>query len=307
MSATDQHDLRNAYRYPGKGHWFDFWNCRVLLPEKNLWYFIMIHINSEEGKTKPYFYYGSSKTNEVIRHNLNDKIQASTRGSGVRWAQNIFSPGKIDIQADGYHWNFNIQRICSDGTDFNVEKRIFDVGEKLLLRNNSFVHHVPTMKGLAKGYIKTPNEDIQLENALVYQAKNHGKDFPKEWMWLHVNHMPQFPDSSFEIGLIPGRNFDTGIFRWTNKTETKVYATYLGDSVFFKEKDNIFVFKVLDSAQNVVLRGSANHGEKKIIEFPTPSNNTFETPESFNGYVSGYFQGDFFESEFPALGKGIKK
>jgi hypothetical protein len=306
MSSTNYDDLRNAYRYPGKGNWFDFWNCRVLLPEQNIWHFIMIHINSTDGKTEAYFYHGSSDSSEVSRHKLNDPIEASTLGKGVEWAQNTFTPQKIDIHSEGYHWNFEIRRLCSDGTDFKVEKRVFDIGEKLLLRNNSFVHHVPTMKGFANGFINTPDELIKLDEAIVYQAKNHGKDFPDEWMWLHANHIPQFPNSSFEIGLIPGDNFDTGIFRWTNKGETKTYATYFGDKVFFNEKDNIFAFEVLDSAQNVVIKGSANHGVKKIIEFPTPNNGAFQTPESFNGYVSGYFHGEFFESEFPALGKGVK-
>lgn len=299
-------DLRNAFRYPGKGAWFDFWNCRVLIPEKNMWFFVMPLINSTQNSQNSYFFYSSSEMGSVVRKSIEDPIDASTSGAGLTWDSNCFTPGKIDINLDNYHWNFTIQRLCTDGEDYKSDPRSFNVGERLLLRNNSFIHRVPTMKGFANGYIQTPEEKIELKNAIVYQAKNHGKDFPNKWLWLHANDIPQFPNASFEIGLMPDENGASGIFRWAENDETNVYATYLGDKVIIELENDNFTFNVEDENGKEVMRGTAAHGDKNMIVFPTPRNEVFQTPESFNGQISGYYQGEYFQSDHPAIGIGEK-
>tara|TARA_B100000029_G_scaffold516760_1_gene633788 strand:- start:3871 stop:4791 length:921 start_codon:yes stop_codon:yes gene_type:complete len=299
-------DYRNAYRYPGKGHWFDFWNCRILIPEKKKWFFLMPHIISTPSKKKSFFYFCSSQSDVEMFEILED-IKASEKNADIRWKDNLFSSEKIKIHEKGYEWDFSIDSICSDGTERGEDLRAFNVREKLHLRNLSFIHRVPTMKGYANGYIKNPEEKINLNNAIVYQAKNHGPDFPDSWTWLHVNLMPQFPNASFEIGTMPGTNDVEGIFRWTEREKTKVHASFLGDQIFLEERKDDFIFSVKDKNGAEVIEGKAFHGKKKEINFPRPNGGIFSTPESFDGYVSGSYLGNFFESDYPALGKGLKK
>jgi len=299
-------DYRNAYRYPGKGAWFDFWNCRVVLPGEKKWFFIMPHIVSVDSKKKSFFYFCSSDS-EISMSEISEDVQVSEKNADIRWKDNVFSSREMKIFEKDHEWNFSIDMVCTDGTERGEDTRAFNVREKLHLRSLPFIHRVPTMKGYANGYIKTPKERVSLEDAIVYQAKNHGPDFPESWTWLHVNIIPQFPNASFEIGMMPVKDGFEGIFRWAEKDKTKVYASFLGDKVFLEAKNDGFVFSVKDKHKNEVIKGKASHGDKKEINFPTPGGETFVTPESFNGYVSGVYLGKFFESEHPALGKGFKK
>ena len=299
-------DYRNAYRYPEKGAWFDFWNCRVVIPDQKKWFFVMPHIISEDSKKKSFFYH-SSFDSEISMSEISEELHASKKNAEIRWKDNLFSSRKIKISEKDYEWNFSIDPICTDGTGKGKDSRAFNVREKLHLRSLPFIHRVPTMKGYGNGYIKTPKEKINLENAIIYQAKNHGPDFPESWTWLHANIIPQFPNSSFEIGMMPSRGGFEGIFRWAEKGKTEVYASFLGDKVLLEKKGDDFVFSVRDKGGNEIIQGLASHGEKTEINFPTPAGEVFSTPESFDGYVSGSYLGQFFESEHPALGKGFKK
>ncbi len=299
-------DYRNAYRYPGKGNWFDFWNCRIVIPNDERWFFIMPHIISVDSTMKGYFYYCTSDS-EVNSLEISDSISVSEEKAELRWNDNLFSAQKIAISQGDFEWNFTIDTVCTDTNDPEENLRAFNVGERMLLRNLSFIHRVPTMKGRANGQIKLPNETIDLKDAIVYQAKNHGPDFPESWNWLHANVIPQFPNASFEIGMMPGKNGSEGIFRWAEKDETKFYASFLGDKVLLEAEGDHFTFSVVDKNEVEVIRGKVSHGEKKEIKFPTPNGGTFTTPESFNGYVSGNYLGKFFESNYPALGRGVKR
>ena len=53
-------DHRNSYRYPGKGYWFDFWNCRIVIPAEKKWFFVMPYVISTDFGLRKIFYSCSS-------------------------------------------------------------------------------------------------------------------------------------------------------------------------------------------------------------------------------------------------------
>ncbi|MBD61833.1 hypothetical protein CL645_03120 [bacterium] len=301
-------DHRNSYRYPGKGHWFDFWNCRIVIPSEKKWFFIMPYVISTDSGLRKFFY-SCSSFSDVECFEIFDDLKMSQDSANIRWQDNLFSSDLISISEKGKKWSFSIDSVCSDGTGKGSNLRAFNVREKLHLRSLPFIHRVPTMKGFANGYIDFLGNRFELKDAIVYQAKNHGPDFPESWNWLHANVMPQFPDSAFEIGLMPTADGDEGIFRWSNLSETDIYASFLGHDIYFESRDDSFDFFVKDKDKKIIIEGQAKHGSKKEIIFPSPkeNNQAFFNPESFDGYVSGNYLGKFFESDFPALGSGFKK
>ena len=301
-------DYRNSYRYPGKGNWFDFWNCRVVIPAEKKWFFVMPYVISTDIGLRKFFYFCSSFSG-VECFEIFDDLKMSQDDANIEWQDNLFSSDLISISEKDKSWNFSIDSVCSDGTEKGSDLRAFNVREKLHLRSLPFIHRVPTMKGFANGSIVFSGEKFDLKDAIVYQAKNHGPDFPDSWNWLHANIIPQFTNSAFEIGLMPTAKGDEGIFRWANKEKTNVYATFLGHDVHFENKGDSFDFLVRDQNKKIIIEGQAKHGSKRDIVFPSPetSDQVFLNPESFDGYVSGNYLGEFFESNFPALGSGLKR
>ncbi len=306
-------DYRNAFRFGGQPHWFDFWNLRVVLPEEGKWFFIMPHILSGQsvGEADRFTLFSGVLGDEGAQ-SWQEKVKgewtASSENALVQWEGGVLEEGAVVAKTAQAVWDVRWQRKLSDGTERGQEdKRAFDVVERLYLRKLPFVHRVPTMRGIAEGSIVQFGKVWDVEGGWVYQAKNHGTAFPNYWTWIHAVDTGHVEPRAMEVASMPTSNGSAGIFRWATPEGTRFFASFLGDEINLQEEDGHFSFTVKSSSGILIAEGEGEHGDIVDFSFPTPRGALFATPESFNGRLRGIVLGEEVKSDFPALGHAQKR
>lgn len=307
--------LANAFRYTDQPHWFDFYNCRVALPEQNLYFYAMPYINS--GSSLPsdraglWFYDGGNGGPSGRSICADERIgpsgwSASSEKCDVRWTRNgnecIFSENLIRLTGPTTRWDITIESLLFDQDEPVLDPRRLKLEERGMLRLAPFVHRVPRMKGYATGFIEQQGVRHEFTRAILYQAKNHGPMFPREWTWIQANDFVENDRLAFEVAGLRDSKGDAAMLRVIRPDGVRMLSTWAGDAVSVSRTGNEYHFAAQSRDGEISATGRGVHGENVIFRYACPEGGVSENDESFVGSLEVTINGKTYHARLPALG-----
>ncbi|MDX1418929.1 MAG: tocopherol cyclase family protein, partial [Rubricoccaceae bacterium] len=245
MTSTDViANPDNAFRHRGQPRWFDFYNCRVMLPEEGRFFFLMPYMLSGEAvspeRTGLYVLDGGNggptrRIQTGIERVGPDGWSAAEEGCGLSWAskgmQSVVTETAIQAVSPHGRWDVLIEPFISDRAEPVGDLRRFELEERLILRRVPFIHRVPVMKGYASGRIEWDGEEYRFDRALVYQAKNHGPTLPERWTWIHANAFAEDEELTFEVASNPTSDGAAAMVRIVRPDAHQSLTTWEGATI----------------------------------------------------------------------------
>ncbi|MCH7494023.1 hypothetical protein IIA16_04870, partial [bacterium] len=162
--------LGNAFSHRGQGRWFDFWNCRVVLPERGVWFHLMPHIVSgaaaDPAAVGLWVLDGSNAGGDGAgSERVGAGFSASPETLDVRWRRDgeecLFTADRIVARGPCSRWDVEITASLSDGAPESA--RLLAVEERYLFGRVPFIHRVPHMKGYASGEITQGGQTFRFD------------------------------------------------------------------------------------------------------------------------------------------------
>lgn len=308
--------LANALRYTDQPHWFDFYNCRVALPERGVYFYVMPYINSGTSlapdRTGLWVYDGGNGGPTRKSMCADERIGASSWSASsekcdVRWFRNgaecVFSENAIRLTGPTTIWDITIESYLFDQDEPVLDPRRLKLEERGMLRLAPFVHRVPRMKGWATGFIEQQGVRYDFQRAVLYQAKNHGPMFPRQWTWIQANDFIEDSQLAFEVAGLQDARGDAAMLRIIRPEGVRMLSTWAGDSVSVSRSglDYRFAARSGDGAVNVA--GLGRHDPDNVLfRYACPEGGTAENDESFTGSLEVTINGQTCHARLPALG-----
>ena len=317
---TVANTLANSYRFDGQPKWFDFWNCRVTLPDRGVYFYVMPFILS--GSEVPAERVGmrlydggnggdaggptASRCNDVPI--AEGAWSASTETCNVRWRntqgkEQWFTDTHIKVDGPTTRWDVTIESFLFDRLEAETDPRRIALEERAMLRQAPFIHRVPRMKGYASGTIEQDGVVYEFDRGIVYQAKNHGIAIPKHWTWIHANQFEEDEALAFEAaGLLNDKGQNQAMIRIITPDGVRMISAWNGDQVSVVRKGDEYHIEgeAKDGSLTVSARGL--HKDNVVFTFPSPDGTDTENDESFVGDLSVTIDGRAYHARFPALG-----
>lgn len=309
--------MANSFRFSGQPRWFDFYNCRVFLPEHGVFFYAMPYMLSgakaPQDKLGLYLYDGGnagpagrsvSKDIPIAREGWT----ASDAGCDVRWNHpetgeaQWFTEGHIKLHGPLTTWDVKLESFLFDRDEPITDPRRFKIEEKTFLRQVPFIHRVPRMKGWASGVIEQEGNRFEFERGVVYQAKNHGHNYPENWTWIHVNHLLEDENIAFEAAGLNSDKGDAAMIRISTPDGVRFISTWAGDNVRLKRAGDHYTFGGTSADGSLEVEGEAVHGDNVVFHFPSPDGSTCENDECFVGKLSVKIDGKTYTTGHAALG-----
>lgn len=312
-------DYGNALRHRRARRWFDFWNARVVLPERELFFYLMPFVLSgEDVPTESaglYLYDGGNGGRERQPRFEQDRLPASVHWSAsreacdVRWSEedgveSRFTASEISARGPTTRWDVRIEPHLADEQKPASADRPVAVAERMMLQLVPFIHRVPRMKGWASGTIEQDGCTHRFERAPFYQAKNHGTDLPEAWTWIHGNAFAEDEDLAIEAACLrTDAGATVAMARVARAGGTRLLGTWRGDQVAVEEQRGDYRFRVSSSEGDLSLEGTARHGVSVSFTFPAPGGGRFENDECLLGALEANLDGRRVRTRAAALGR----
>ncbi|MFG0329022.1 MAG: tocopherol cyclase family protein [Phycisphaerales bacterium] len=313
--ATTTEPLANAFRFTGQKQWFDFYNCRVTLPEEGRYFYCMPYFLSGEevdasraGLTLYDGGNGGPSGDSVCDDRFvgREGWSASTEGCDVQWTLDgdsyHFTERHIRFRGPTTTWDLEIEPFLTDREEPLLDPRMFKLEERTFLRQVPFIHRVPRMKAWGRGVIEQQGERYEFDRAIVYQAKNHGHNYPKDWTWVFGAIFDEDPNLAFETAGLTGPNGDACMMRISTPDGVRMLSNWGGDEVSVRRQGDTYRFTGIAGDGSLEVTGEAEHGENVLFYFPSPDGRTLENDESFVGSLTVTIDGKKYHGRFPALG-----
>ncbi len=305
----------NAFRYRTQPKWFDFYNCRVVLPDQDVFFFVMPYLLSGENvpseRAGLYVLDGGNggpqrRMQTGIERIGMDGWTASTEGCGVHWTkdgqENVFTETYIRMTSPNARWDVRIEPFLSDRAEPVTDLRRFDIEEKLILRRMPFIHRVPHMKGYASGVIEYAGQRHAFDRGIVYQAKNHGPTLPEHWTWIHANAFAEDETLTFEVASNPAKGGDVAMIRIIRPGSHRALTTWEGATVHLNRSGDGYTFSGASADGSLTVSGEATHGDAVVFRVPAPGGDPFEIDEDLLGVLSVAINGQTFTTRHAAVG-----
>jgi hypothetical protein len=305
----------NAFRFRTQPQWFDFYNCRVVLPDQDVFFFVMPYLLSGENvpseRAGLYVLDGGNGGPDRRMQTGIERIgttgwSASTEGCGVQWTQgaeaHVFTETYIRMASPNARWDVRIEPFLSDRAAPVTDLRRFDIEEKLILRRVPFIHRVPHMKGFASGVIDYAGQRYAFDRGIVYQAKNHGPTLPERWTWIHANAFAEDETLAFEVASNPATGGDAAMLRIIRPGAHQTLTTWEGAAVHLTRTGDGYTFSGASADGSLTVSGEATHGDAVVFRVPAPSGDAFEIDEDLLGVVSVEINGETFTTRHAAVG-----
>lgn len=282
----------NALRFAGQPRWFDFYNCRVVLPEQQRFFYLLPFVLSgdeiPEARRGLYLYDGSNSSGahrDAMERIATGRWSASSEGCDLRWGDGeLFSATRIHVRGPRSRWDIHIRPFLSDHHGVEEAGRRFDLMEQLMLRRAPFIHRVPRMKGFATGWIEEGGKRWDLTDAPVYQAKNHGRAMPRRWMWLFANTFAEDSGLAFEIASLEQEDGPPeALARLSTPDGVELLTTGGGDSIALRWDGRQYHFSACSRDGRLALTGSATPDEHVVFTLPDPAGGGLDNAECFTG------------------------
>lgn len=306
----------NGFRYTAAPRWFDFYNCRVLLPERRLYFFTMPFVLSgtelPSGAAGLLVYDGGNGGPEPGSRCAWERIDghwsASADRCDVRWLRNgveqELGERRIRVTGPTSTWDVTIEPFLADQHPEETNPRRLEMGERLLLSRVPFVHRVPRMRAYASGTIVQEGRRHSFERAIVYQAKNHGHGFPDEWLWIHSGAFREDPAIAIEAGWMRyGDGQSASLVRIATALGVRFLFSWNGDDVDVRREGDAYTFRGVSRDGALEIEGTGTHGEPVAFSFPTPDGGRFDNDECLTGELSVKLAGRRLTTNMGALAR----
>jgi hypothetical protein len=315
MRTTDGEpvELRNSFRFADAPRWFDFYNCRVVLPERQLFFYTMPFVLSGvEAERGCWVYDGGNGGPEgrsicAVERLPEGEIQASRDFCDARWRardgrENLFSARRIRLSGPGSQWDVTMEPFLSDDHEPDKDRRRFDIAERFLLQRVPFIHRVPQMKAFASGTIVQGGRTHHFERGVVYQAKNHGHGFPDTWLWIHANAFASAPELAIEAAALSWRGGKVvTLARVATPERVVAMSSLTGDDVGVEFDGQQYKLRAAAKDGTVEFRGEGKHSDEVVFSFPAPQGGLFESRECFIGQLAVRLHGRDLTTNMAAL------
>ena len=290
---VEEIEYRNSFRFAGAPRWFDFYNCRVALPEQGFFFYTMPFSLSGAETGRGFWVYdggngGPSGGSRCAVERLDPgDMRASSERCDVRWSKpgaddNLFSARRIRLAGPSCRWDITIEPFLADEQVVETDRRRYDVTERLLLQRAPFIHRVPRMKGFAAGTIEQEGRLHRFERGIVYQAKNHGRAFPERWLWIHANAFPEAPGLAVEAAsLLAHDGKPMTLARVATPERVVMLSSLTGDDVEVGFDGGRYAFRAAAKDGSFAFSGEGRHGDEVVFSFPAPEGGVFESHECF--------------------------
>jgi hypothetical protein len=313
-----RNNFSNVFRHADGSDGFDFWNVRVVLPKERLFFYTMPYILS--GAAAPsdrvglWVYDGgnggpSGVSGAAMEYIGADAWSAAREQCELRWSRAgetcCFGERRIRLVGPSARWDVEITAHLDDEGGFLTERRQRELIERMLLRRVPFIHKVPRMKGYATGYVEHQGCQHRFERAPLYQAKNHGRDFPASWIWIYANVFHEDDEFALEAAWLettaaqPG----VGMVRVARREGTRLLGTWLDDRIEIAQNGDDYTFRALARDRSLSVEGAARQGESVRFSFPAPNGGLFENNECLVGSLTAEIDGRHMTSNMAALGR----
>ncbi|HYM61995.1 MAG TPA: tocopherol cyclase family protein [Thermoanaerobaculia bacterium] len=317
MSVAAEHastHYSNAFRYAQAPLWFDFYNCRVLIPEQRLYFFTMPYVLSGDevpaGRRGLFFYDGGNGGPQPGSRCGWERIadrdwSASRERCEVHWkrrgASQMFGETEIRVTGPTSRWDVTIEPFLADQNPEETSLRHLDIGERFLLSRVPFIHRVPRMRAYASGVIEQEGRRHSFDRAIVYQAKNHGHGFPDEWIWIHAGAFREDDNLAIEAGWMRFHGGEAALVRISTPTGVRFLASWGGDEVNARRDGDHYSFRGAARDGSLRVSGEGRHGEAIKFEFPTPDGGRFDNDECLVGELAVDYGGRRLTTNMAAL------
>ncbi len=304
----------NGFRYTTAPRWFDFYNCRVLLPEQRLYFFTMPFVLSgtelPAGAGGLLVYDGGnggpSPGSRCAWERIDGDWSASADRCDVRWdrdgIEQEFGERRIRVTGPTSQWDVTLEPFLADQQPEETNPRRLQIGEQFLLSRVPFVHRVPRMRAYASGTIVQEGRRHSFDRAIVYQAKNHGHGFPDEWIWIHCGAFREDPALAIEAGWMRyGGGESTALIRIATALGVRFLLSSNGDAVDVRREGDTYTFHGLSRDGALEIDGTGTHGEPVAFSFPTPDGGRFENDECLTGELAVTLAGRRLTTNMAAL------
>lgn len=312
IPSPEQPNYRNGFRYDSQPRWFDFYNCRIMLPEQQRFFYIMPYMLSgpEVAPDRRGFYIydggngGDDGSTCALDRFADTSWTASATNCDVRWGDgNVFTGTRIRARGPSSEWDVWIEPTLTDTHEPEGKLRKFNVIERFLLGRVPFIHRVPCMKGRARGQIVQHGRRYSFDDAIVYQAKNHGHRFPDDWIWVYGNVFDNRPDLAFEAAsLRTSTGSDATVFRVATPEKIHLLSSATGDELTLSHSGDDYQFTAVSKDGAIRLNGRARHRDRVVFRFPGPIGVEFENDESLVGELTLELNGERSTTTMAALG-----
>jgi hypothetical protein len=306
----------NAFRYVQASRWFDFYNCRVLIPEQRLYFFTMPLMLSgadvPEGRRGLFVYDGGNGGMSLGSRCGWERIEAAdwsasrdrcdvrwTRGGEDQW----FGESEIRVTGPTSRWDVTIEPFLADQQPEETNLRHLDVGERLLLSRVPFIHRVPKMRAYASGSIEQDGRRHSFKRAIVYQAKNHGHGFPEEWIWIHASAFHEEADLALEAGWMRFDGGEAALVRISTPAGVRLLTSWGGDEITARRDGDTYSFRGAARDGSFRVSGEGRHGDAVAFSFPTPDGGRFDNDECLSGGLSVDCGGRHLTTHMAALAR----
>jgi hypothetical protein len=304
----------NGFRYTTAPRWFDFYNCRVLLPEQRLYFFTMPFVLSgtelPPGAGGLLVYDGGnggpSPGSRCAWERIGTGWTASPDRCDVRWrrdgAEQEFGERRIRVTGPTSQWDVTIEPFLADQQPEETNPRRLELGEQLLLSRVPFVHRVPRMRAYATGTIVQEGRRHSFQRAIVYQAKNHGHGFPDEWIWIHCGAFREDPALAIEAGWMRyAENGSAALIRISTALGVRFLMSWNGDDVDVRRDGDAYSFRGVSRDGALEIDGTGTHGDPVAFSFPAPDGGRFDNDECLTGELSVTLAGRRLTTNMAAL------
>ena len=306
----------NGFRYTTAPRWFDFYNCRVLIPERRLFFFTMPFILSgtelPSGMAGLLVYDGGNggpgPAARCEWERIDGPWSASSERCDVRWRrggeEQEFGEQRIRVTGPTSQWDVTIEPFLADQQPEETNPRRLEMGERLLLSRVPFVHRVPRMRAYAAGTIVQEGRRYTFDRALVYQAKNHGHAFPDEWIWIHSGAFREDPAMAIEAGSMRyGDGESAALVRISTALGVRYLMSWNGDDVRVRRDGNAYEFYAVTRDGGLEIQGAGVHGDAVAFSFPTPDGGRFDNDECLTGELTVSLAGRRLTTNMAALAR----
>lgn len=308
----------NAFRFVDAPLWFDFYNCRVLVPEQRLYFFTMPFILSGTElppERRGLFVYdggngGNAPGSRCAWERIGARWTASPERCDVRWErggkEQVFSETEIHVTGPTSRWDVTIEPFIADQAPEETSPRRHDVAERLLLARVPFIHRVPRMRAYASGTIEQEGRRHTFSRALVYQAKNHGRGFPDEWIWIHSGAFAEDGALAIEAGsMLFSGGGSAAFIRVATPKGVRFLTSWGGaDQVMARRNDDdSYEFTGVSGDGSLRVSGRGRHGEPVTFSFPTPDGGRFDNDECLVGELTVDLDGRHLTTNMAALAR----
>ena len=176
----------------------------------------------------------------------------------------------------------------------------------MMLDQVPFIHRVPRMKAFATGLIVQGGREHRLDRATVYQAKNHGRDYPDSWCWIHANAFREDSQLAFEVAWLDCDSGAATILRVVRPTGVQVLTSWQGDRFECQQQDGTYSVTAESANGELQIEARALHRENVVFEFPSPDGATLVNDESLLGELQLTINGKEYSTNMAALGRAHK-